>query len=231
MPRNKRHGFTLTELLVVIAIIGILAALLLPTISQAKAKARRTQCIGNLHQIGLAMHMFLADRQAYPLWAAPTNSEDGRWWGEQLTRAGLGISAPDTYFYQRGVWRCPSTRSPNDPSYGYNAFGLLKVGNRTNNFGLLGHYTQNPETLSPIGESEVVVPAEMMAVGESDNFAFMRSLNYDFRNGLLRHQGKANVLLCDGHVESPKLQFLFKDTGDEALSRWNRDHLPHRDRL
>ena len=46
-----------------------------------------------------------------------------------------------------------------------------------------------------------------------------------------RHQGKANVVFCDGHVESPTLQFLFADTSDAALSRWNRDHLPHREKL
>ena len=46
-----------------------------------------------------------------------------------------------------------------------------------------------------------------------------------------RHQGKANVVFCDGHVESPTLKFLFEDTSDAALSRWNRDHLPHRERL
>jgi hypothetical protein len=35
----------------------------------------------------------------------------------------------------------------------------------------------------------------------------------------------------DGHIESPTLQFLFADTSDAALSRWNRDHQPHRERL
>jgi hypothetical protein len=43
--------------------------------------------------------------------------------------------------------------------------------------------------------------------------------------------GKANVVFCDGYVESPPLQFLFADTSDAALSRWNRDHQPHRERL
>ncbi|MEI6195830.1 MAG: H-X9-DG-CTERM domain-containing protein [Verrucomicrobiota bacterium] len=43
--------------------------------------------------------------------------------------------------------------------------------------------------------------------------------------------GKANVVFCDGHVESPTLEFLFKDTSAPALSRWNRDHQPHRERL
>jgi prepilin-type processing-associated H-X9-DG protein len=48
---------------------------------------------------------------------------------------------------------------------------------------------------------------------------------------IARHQGKANVMFCDGHVESPTLQFLFEDTSDAALVRWNRDHLPHREKL
>jgi prepilin-type processing-associated H-X9-DG protein len=43
--------------------------------------------------------------------------------------------------------------------------------------------------------------------------------------------GKANVVFCDGHVESPTLPFLFADTSDAALSRWNRDHQPHREKL
>jgi prepilin-type processing-associated H-X9-DG protein len=46
-----------------------------------------------------------------------------------------------------------------------------------------------------------------------------------------RHQGKANVVFCDGHVESPTLKFIFEDTSDEALRRWNRDHQPHREKL
>lgn len=46
-----------------------------------------------------------------------------------------------------------------------------------------------------------------------------------------RHRGKANVVFCDGHVESPTLQFVFEDTNDTALVCWNRDHLPHREKL
>lgn len=241
LPRSAQAGsccaFSLIELLVVIAIIAILAALLLSALAASKRKAQRIQCVSNLHQQGVALHMFLSGYSCYPTGFRPHNDDlSGRWWEEQLEKGGFGINNPGTNYFEEGVWRCPAAwpraeQVEGNPYYGYNIFGVLYVGNWYTNFGLGGHQTQNSDTRSPIRESEVIAPSEMMAIGESDGFIFMRSLRYDFYHHDLRHQNRANILLCDGHVESPTLESLFDDTSDAALARWNRDHQPHRDQL
>ena len=235
---KKDFAFTLVELLVVIAIIAILAALLLTAVSQAKGRALRIQCANNLRQLGLGLQVILSNDHGYPLYIENRYSS----WINQMEIEGFSISKPDPYFAEKGIWRCPTAKFHKFnadeifASYGYNAFGILPIGNRTNNFGLHGHYDVKSNTRIPIKDSEVVAPSEMMAIGDSfaGSISFMRTdLNGLLRYGntLTRHQGKANVVFCDGHVESPTLPFLFEDTSDDALSRWNRDHQPHREKL
>jgi prepilin-type N-terminal cleavage/methylation domain-containing protein len=72
--KNQALAFTLIELLVVIAIIGILAALLMPVLSRAKARAQRTQCLSNGRQLGLGWQLYITDANG----ALPLNDWDYR---------------------------------------------------------------------------------------------------------------------------------------------------------
>jgi prepilin-type N-terminal cleavage/methylation domain-containing protein/prepilin-type processing-associated H-X9-DG protein len=254
---RKNHGFekgfTLIELLVVMAIIAILAALLMPAISRAKAKAHQIRCIGNLHQLGIGLQNFLADNHAYPSIIGPTNSENPGFWISQLASGGFGSSKPVANLIKEGVWRCPS--APNEMawpvppgelfcSYGYNVHGVASVG-RTNELGLHGSFVPGATFIpgrrgfAPVKESEVTAPADMMAIGDSivggitfDRWNLDVVSEHRYRRAApARHQGRVNVVFCDGHVESPTLGFAFTNTTDAALIRWNRDHQPHREYL
>jgi prepilin-type N-terminal cleavage/methylation domain-containing protein len=99
MKDGNRHGFTLIELLVVIAIIAVLIALLLPAVQAAREAARRAQCVNNLKQLGLAIHNYVSQVNAFPPLfesfnyyqynpiATPNTNQGGPWalsWGVVL---------------------------------------------------------------------------------------------------------------------------------------------------
>ena len=96
---NPRRAFTLIELLVVVAIIGILAALLLPTLSSAKQRAKQVQCVSNLRQLVLASSVYATDSGALAAYNYAGNS-NSLWMGM------------DTYANQKQILNCPVTHDP-----------------------------------------------------------------------------------------------------------------------
>jgi prepilin-type N-terminal cleavage/methylation domain-containing protein/prepilin-type processing-associated H-X9-DG protein len=131
--RPRLRAFTLVELLVVIAILAILASLLFPVASRAREASRRTTCLSNLRQIGVAFSMYLADwDDCFPNTGDPYLWMGRRWrWvlepylGERLERDPAHPGEPLRSSRTPQVLLCPSDDTAGEKydstSYGYTA--------------------------------------------------------------------------------------------------------------
>ena len=207
-----RRAFSLVELLVVLAIIAILAALLLPPLASARAKARSIHCQNNMRQLGLATRMYLDDQLPWP---------------DHLIR--LEANSHKNTGSRDSIWRCSSTSS-DDPlrgafsDYQLNFYGS---GNKLKPLGL-GFKRKEQDLVSFV---HMIVLGEMAYVSIFAppssivwlDMPFSSNSGYQLR---WRHTAQANSLFADGHVENSNRKNLI---GSDAAvrSRWNRDNQPH----
>lgn len=227
MPSKKpTRAFTLIELLVVIAIIAILASLLLPALSRAKAEGQKTKCANNIKQLSLAFFLYADEHNDlfvnnhginetllrrenwvnnYQDWL----SSDGNIDVTQLKSGKLSPYLSDS----TAVFKCPSDRSiaengPRIRSYSMNSL-VGDPGELTNKF--------NPQLVQFFSSAEIPSTSDIYVFLDehpdtiNDGFFMNRWDVYTWGNlpGSY-HNGAANLSYADGHVESHR--WLLADT-------------------
>ena len=147
---QQRRAFTLIELLVVIAIISLLAALLLPTLVNAKERAKRTNCVSNLRQFLVGIHLYANDaEQRVPSGASESNLPNGVLDDSIPVLSGNTRTQMVQYAGNFKVLGCPSLGAPfNTPEGWYQSGYGYVIG-----YNYLGGHANTPWPLLPGGEA------------------------------------------------------------------------------
>jgi len=215
------RAFTLVELLVVIGVIAILAALMLPALTQAKFSARRIVCVNNLRQLGLASQIYWDenDGDAFRYIIGPSNTGTIYWFGwiEPWIPGNEGARQFDPtpgalypHLNGRGVEVCPSL------DYTSRLFKLKATG-AAYGYGYNIHLS-TPATQPPIKIQRVTRPADIVLLADSGQIndfqepasptnPLLEEFYYISDNEPtvhFRHQRRANVVYCDGHVDGER---------------------------